>query len=185
MNITEMGLYKTRNNQKVEVTSIIPEIDLFSVKGKFIRLHAHEAIPPASSWQENGQFLPGANRESGMDLVAPWTDADEAEFNKPELEVDGIIDGHFAEVAEANQQAATAEIPSATDDSVIINTNGNENREITDLEKNFLQEVQNLGDAFSGYISALELAMGGCRELAIAKTRIEESVMWACKAITK
>jgi hypothetical protein len=66
-----------------------------------------------------------------------------------------------------------------------------EYRELTATEAGFVQDVKDFGEAF---VSTLyEIKEGGPstasttplnRELAIAKTKIEEAVMWAVKGIT-
>jgi len=54
-------------------------------------------------------------------------------------------------------------------------------RVLTDEEKNSLEDIRGLGDLFLGVCDA----HGSSRELSIAKTKIEEAVMWAVKHVTK
>lgn len=49
------------------------------------------------------------------------------------------------------------------------------------MEKRQMQEIKDLGLHFHGYLEGI----GSSREISIAKTKIEEAVMWAVKHITK
>jgi len=51
---------------------------------------------------------------------------------------------------------------------------------LTDAEKANMQSVKDMGLTFHEFCSAL----GNSRELSLAKTKIEEAVMWAVKHIT-
>ncbi|WP_425326597.1 DUF7681 family protein [Pseudaminobacter salicylatoxidans] len=53
-------------------------------------------------------------------------------------------------------------------------------RVLSDEEKAVMQEVKDMGLAFHDRVSAL----GNSRETSIAKTKIEEAVMWAVKHVT-
>jgi hypothetical protein len=44
-----------------------------------------------------------------------------------------------------------------------------------------MQDIKDIGLEFSDLLDTLE----GSREISIAKTKIEEAVMWAVKSITK
>ncbi len=77
-------------------------------------------------------------------------------------------------------------IPS-TDDTRVSNTvssDGNVMRHaykvLSDIEKEQMQHIKDLGLKFYEYLS-----IGESRELSLAKTKIEEAVMWAVKHITK
>ena len=52
---------------------------------------------------------------------------------------------------------------------------------LSDAEKAWMKEVKALGLAFHTSIDVI----GSSRELSLAKTKIEEAVMWAVKHITK
>lgn len=54
-------------------------------------------------------------------------------------------------------------------------------RTLNDQEKQFMVAVKDMGAGFHDALSA----MGESRELSLAKTRIEEAVMWAVKHLTK
>lgn len=53
---------------------------------------------------------------------------------------------------------------------------------LSDQDMNDIKEAQALGQAFMDKLEALG---GNTRELALAKTKIEEAVMWTVKHITK
>jgi hypothetical protein len=54
-------------------------------------------------------------------------------------------------------------------------------RELTDDEKAVVQQIKEEGEKLHQTISALSPS----RELSIARTKIEEAVMWAVKHVTK
>ena len=55
---------------------------------------------------------------------------------------------------------------------------------LSDAEKQQMQAVKDMGLDFHTYVSGLALTDRGSRELSLAKTKIEEAVMWAVKHIT-
>jgi hypothetical protein len=72
-------------------------------------------------------------------------------------------------------------VPSTSDQRVVNNVMRHEYRVLTDEEKHHMQMVKDDGQALWERFDAL----GQSRELSIAKTRIEEAVMWAVKHLTK
>ena len=71
-------------------------------------------------------------------------------------------------------------IPS-TDDARVENSPVRyANRVLRDEEKADVAEIKTLGQALLDKIEAL----GGSRELALARTKTEEAVMWAVKHVT-
>lgn len=56
-----------------------------------------------------------------------------------------------------------------------------EYRVLSEAEKEQMRTIKDLGRAFYEMIEA----MGSSRELSIAKTKIEEAVMWAAKHVTR
>ena len=64
---------------------------------------------------------------------------------------------------------------------VIDNDLRDERPDLSDLEKIQMHTIKGHGEALMKALNAL----GNTRELAIARTKLEETVMWACKSITK
>lgn len=56
----------------------------------------------------------------------------------------------------------------------------NTTRTLTDEEKFIVENIKAAGRNFHTYLESL----GSSRELSIAKTKIEEAVMWAVKGVT-
>jgi hypothetical protein len=54
-------------------------------------------------------------------------------------------------------------------------------RELSDAEKESINTIKSMGADFLKLFDSLEQS----REVSIAKTKLEEAVMWAVKAITK
>jgi hypothetical protein len=76
---------------------------------------------------------------------------------------------------------ADSEIVDSTgDDRVVNNVMRHGYRVLTDDEKAKMQKVKDDGLAFWNLLDSI----GSSREILIAKTKIEESVMWAVKQIT-
>jgi hypothetical protein len=70
----------------------------------------------------------------------------------------------------------------STDDArVTNNVMRHEYRVLTDLEKEAMKVLKDKGLSFVEFCDTL----GTSRELAIAKTKMEEAVMWAVKHLTK
>jgi len=55
-------------------------------------------------------------------------------------------------------------------------------RELSDDEKEVVAKIKDLGQTFLDYVNTLGVA--NSRECAIARTKMEEAVMWAVKAVT-
>lgn len=72
-------------------------------------------------------------------------------------------------------------VDSASDARVINNVMRHEYRVLTETEKRAMQAIKDIG--LSMHVS-LE-TLGNSRELALAKTKNEETVMWAVKHLTK
>lgn len=71
-------------------------------------------------------------------------------------------------------------VESASDERTINNTMRHQYRVLSDAEKANMQKIKDMGLDFHEFIGGL----GGSRELSLAKTKIEEAVMWAVKHIT-
>jgi hypothetical protein len=72
-------------------------------------------------------------------------------------------------------------IDSTSDARTVNNVMRHEYRVLSDEEKNAMRAVKDLGFELHNLIDSI----GSSRELSIAKTKIEEAVMWAVKHITK
>lgn len=73
-----------------------------------------------------------------------------------------------------------ASVDSASDDRTVNNTMRHAYRVLSDAEKANMSTIKDEGLKFHDLISG----MGNSREISIAKTKIEEAVMWAVKHIT-
>ena len=72
-------------------------------------------------------------------------------------------------------------IPSTSDERTINNVMRHEYRVLSDEEKIQMRQIKDIGREFWEFVDR----MGQTRELALAKTKIEEAVMWAVKHLTK
>lgn len=72
------------------------------------------------------------------------------------------------------------EVPSTSDDRVANNTMRHQYRVLSDAEKAQMQQIKDMGLALHDFIGG----MGTSREISLAKTKVEEAVMWAVKHIT-
>lgn len=73
-----------------------------------------------------------------------------------------------------------ASVESTSDERTVNNTMRHKYRVLTDAEKENMTKIKDMGLEFHGLVSGL----GNSREISIAKTKIEEAVMWAVKHIT-
>lgn len=73
------------------------------------------------------------------------------------------------------------QVPSSSDARTVNNVMRHEYRVLSDEEKMLMQQIKDDGLSFHNLLEA----MGNSRELSVAKTKIEEAVMWAVKHITK
>lgn len=74
-----------------------------------------------------------------------------------------------------------AVVGSADDSRTVNNTLRHQYRVLSDDEKARMMAVKDLGENFLDLIGSL----GQSRELSIARTKIEEAVMWAVKHVTR
>jgi len=72
-------------------------------------------------------------------------------------------------------------VDSASDERTVNNTMRHAYRVLSDDEKAQMKKIKDMGLEFHDYIASL----GGSRELSLAKTKVEEAVMWAVKHLTK
>jgi len=71
-------------------------------------------------------------------------------------------------------------VDSTSDVRTVNNVMRHAYRVLTDDEKAIMQKIKDDGLAFHDFIASI----GGSRELSVAKTKIEEAVMWAVKHVT-
>lgn len=71
-------------------------------------------------------------------------------------------------------------VSSTSDDRTVNNVMRHAYRTLSGEEKAAMQKIKDDGLALHDFVSSL----GTSRELSIAKTKIEEAVMWAVKHIT-
>jgi hypothetical protein len=76
---------------------------------------------------------------------------------------------------------ASSQVSSTSDERTVNNTMRHQYRVLSDEEKAQMQTIKDVGLQFHGLCESL----GQSRELSLAKTKIEEAVMWAVKHITK
>lgn len=72
-------------------------------------------------------------------------------------------------------------VDSTSDARVTNNVMRHEYRVLDEQEKHRMKEIKDQGLAFVEYLDHI----GQSRELSLAKTKMEEAVMWAVKHITK
>jgi hypothetical protein len=83
---------------------------------------------------------------------------------------------HLEELKQEN-----TEVNSTSDDRVINNVMRHNYRVLDDNEKIAMKRIKDYGLEFLEYVDCI----GDSRELSLAKTKIEEAVMWAVKHITR
>lgn len=71
-------------------------------------------------------------------------------------------------------------VSSTSDERTVNNVMRHQYKVLSDEEKQQMQKVKDIGLDFFNYVGEL----GDSRELSLAKTKIEEAVMWAVKHIT-
>lgn len=71
-------------------------------------------------------------------------------------------------------------VASTSDERTVNNTMRHQYKVLSDAEKANMQAIKDQGLAMHDFISNL----GNSREISLAKTKIEEAVMWAVKHIT-
>jgi hypothetical protein len=72
-------------------------------------------------------------------------------------------------------------VPSTSDERTVNNVMRHEYRVLSDEEKAAMQQIKDEGLKFHDLVASL----GQSRELSLARTKIEEAVMWAVKHITR
>ena len=72
-------------------------------------------------------------------------------------------------------------VDSTSDERTVNNTMRHKYRVLSDGEKRQMEVIKDMGLEFHSFLGNMS---DGSRELSIAKTKIEEAVMWAVKHIT-
>ena len=72
-------------------------------------------------------------------------------------------------------------VDSTADERTANNVMRHEYRVLSDVEKGQMRRVKDLGVDFYELLEE----MGASRELSLAKTKVEEAVMWAVKHVTR
>jgi hypothetical protein len=73
-----------------------------------------------------------------------------------------------------------ASVDSESDQRTVNNTMRHQYRVLSDAEKENMAKIKDMGLAFHDFVAGL----GNSREISLAKTKVEEAVMWAVKHIT-
>lgn len=76
-----------------------------------------------------------------------------------------------------------AHVNSTSDERTVNNVMRHAYRVLSDDEKSNMQKVKDDGLAFHNFLTEIGQGLSS-RELSLAKTKIEEAVMWAVKHIT-
>jgi hypothetical protein len=87
---------------------------------------------------------------------------------------------HPISPAERKKMPDTDKVSSTSDERTVNNVMRHAYRVLSEDEKSTMQKVKDDGLAFHEFLESL----GQSRELSIAKTKVEEAVMWAVKHIT-
>lgn len=74
-----------------------------------------------------------------------------------------------------------SKVASTSDDRTVNNVMRHAYRVLSDEEKAQMQAIKDAGLAFHDLVDGI----GPSREMSLAKTKIEEAVMWAVKHITR
>jgi hypothetical protein len=75
-------------------------------------------------------------------------------------------------------------VDSTSDDRTVNNVMRHEYRVLSPIEKEQMQQVKDMGLQMHELLDQIG-GLWATRELSIAKTKVEEAVMWAVKHITK
>ncbi len=81
---------------------------------------------------------------------------------------------------ELTNAQAPATVSSASDERTVNNVMRHAYRVLSDDEKLAMQKLKDMGLELHEFIEKL----GGSREISVAKTKVEEAVMWAVKHLT-
>jgi len=82
---------------------------------------------------------------------------------------------------ERSMSEQSKSVPSTSDERTVNNTMRHQYRVLTDAEKTQMQSIKDMGLELLEYCDTV----GSSREMSLAKTKIEEAVMWAVKHVTR
>jgi hypothetical protein len=92
----------------------------------------------------------------------------------------------MSDFTENNTDFTENNFDSTDDKRIENNTLSHKYRTLTEEEKNRVESIKNSALNLLSYLITLEeVTPQGKRELAIAKTKLEECTMWAVKGVTK
>lgn len=107
-----------------------------------------------------------------------------SEFDKAYDPTQGRNEGQDSNAAKRAESGGAAvgqqRMPSTSDDRVKNNVMRHEYKALNAVEKEQMQQIKDIGLMFHEKVAQL----GNSREVSVAKTKIEEAVMWAVKHIT-
>lgn len=88
-----------------------------------------------------------------------------------------------------SNEGAKAPVPgtsvdSTSDQRTVNNVMRHQYKVLTDDEKRMMQLIKDKGLEFHNLLDDVQTSTAGSRELSLAKTKIEEAVMWAVKHLT-
>lgn len=98
----------------------------------------------------------------------------------PEADKTSQIYAELDSLRRAAAEKSEKYVESASDKRVVNNTMRHQYKVLSDAEKANMLTVKDQGLALHDFLSSL----GNSRELSLAKTKVEEAVMWAVKHIT-
>lgn len=98
------------------------------------------------------------------------------------LEIDEVMDEPLPDLSALPK--AGEKIDSTSDERVTNNVMRHEYKVLSDQEKSIMKTIKDYGLDFHSLLCEMEASQGHSRELSLAKTKIEEAVMWAVKHVT-
>jgi hypothetical protein len=104
-------------------------------------------------------------------------------FSSVKIDETGYVQSFTPEqlkAAEINQNEGAQRFAGVSDQRITNNVMRHQYRQLSENEKINMQAVKDVGVQFHDMLTGI----GESRELSLAKTKIEEAVMWATKAIT-
>lgn len=135
------------------------------VMSGYSREEIDEAAVEMTNAQEDSEQL-RAERKTNLSELREFYARNNAEVT-PESEAEAPVTEEY--------------VNSTSDARVVNNTMRSQYRVLSDAEKDRVDNIKTMGEVFFNYLGEMD----STRELAIAKTKIEEAVMWAVRSITK